>query len=184
LKQQLPLVRVAGVISFLVLSTRAVLAQSAPVSPDHPWRTSSEISLETDARNIPDLRFTIDTSKTYSLPELIDLAEAHNPATRVSWERARAQAATLGIARSDLYPTLAASALSQTSRSEAFFDRFYGQVVQDFQVELDLNYTVFDFGARAGRVNAAKAQLLAANFAFNDTHRQVIYQCSRPTTGY
>jgi outer membrane protein len=43
-------------------------------------------------------------------------------------------------------------------------------------VELDLNYTLFDFGARTGRINAAKAQLLAANFVFNDTHRQVIYQ--------
>ena len=105
------------------------------------------------------------------------MAEAHNPATRVSWERARAQAASLGVARSELYPTLAAAALSQTTRQEAFFgNRFYGQVVQDFQLELDLNYTVFDFGARSGRINAAKAQVLAANFAFNDTHRQVIYQ--------
>jgi outer membrane protein len=111
------------------------------------------------------------------LPELIDLAEAHNPATRVSWERARAQAAALGISRSELYPTLAAAAVSQTTRQEAFFgNRFYGQVVQDFQGQMDLTYTIFDFGARSGRIDAAKAQLLAANFAFNDTHRQVIYQ--------
>ena len=41
---------------------------------------------------------------------------------------------------------------------------------------LDLSYTVFDFGARRGRINAAKAQLLAANFSFNDSHRNVIYQ--------
>ena len=147
------------------------------VSPDHPWHTSTEISIEADARNIPDSRFVIDSAKTYSLSELIDLAEAHNPATRVSWERARAQAAALGVSRSELFPTLAAAALSQTARQEAFFgNRFYGQVAQDFQVELDLNYTVFDFGARSGRINAAKAQLLAANFAFNDTHRTVIYQ--------
>ncbi|HUJ81192.1 MAG TPA: TolC family protein [Candidatus Acidoferrales bacterium] len=160
-----------------MLYTHTVPAQSAPVSPDRPWRTSAEISLETDARNIPDLRFTLDPAKVYSLPELIDLAEAHNPSTRVSWERARAQAASLGVARSELYPTLAAAALSQTARQEAFFgSRFYGQVVQDFQVELDINYTVFDFGVRSGRINAAKAQVLAANFAFNDTHRQVIYQ--------
>jgi outer membrane protein TolC len=119
----------------------------------------------------------MDSDKTYSLPELIDLAEAHNPATRVSWERARGQAANLGVTRSEFYPTLAAAALSQTSRQEAFFgNRFYGQVVQDFQMELDLNYTVFDFGARSGRINAAKAQLLAANFAFNDTHRSVIFE--------
>ena len=177
LRPQLPSLRAAGVISCLMLYTHTVPAQSAPVSPDRPWRTSAEISLETDARNIPDLRFTLDPAKVYSLPELIDLAEAHNPSTRVSWERARAQAASLGVARSELYPTLAAAALSQTARQEAFFgSRFYGQVVQDFQVELDLNYTVFDFGVRSGRINAAKAQVLAANFAFNDTHRQVIYQ--------
>jgi len=177
LRQQLPMVRAAGVISCLMLYTHTVPAQSAPVSPYRPWRTSAEISLETDARNIPDLRFTLDPAKVYSLPELIDLAEAHNPATRVSWERARAQAASLGIARSELYPTLAAAALSQTARQEAFFgSRFYGQVVQDFEVEVDLNYTLFDFGARSGRINAAKAQVLAANFAFNDTHRTVIYQ--------
>ena len=37
--------------------------------------------------------------KTYSLAELIDLAEAHNPETRVAWEGAKAEAAALGIAR-------------------------------------------------------------------------------------
>src|SRR5271166_3492832 len=177
LKRQFPVLRVAGVISFLALSTVAVSAQRAPSSPDHPWHTSTEISVEADARNIPDSRFVIDSAKTYSLSELIDLAEAHTPATRVSWERARAQAAALGVSRSELFPTLAAAALSQTTREEAFFgNRFYGQVAQDFQVELDLNYTVFDFGARSGRIDAAKAKLLAANFAFNDTHRKVIYQ--------
>jgi outer membrane protein len=41
---------------------------------------------------------------------------------------------------------------------------------------LDLNYTVFDFGARSGRIDAARARLLSANFAFNDTHRSVIDQ--------
>ena len=39
-KQQLPYLRLAGVISFLVLSTATVLAQRAPVSADHPWHTS------------------------------------------------------------------------------------------------------------------------------------------------
>jgi outer membrane protein TolC len=111
------------------------------------------------------------------LAELIDLAEAHNPATRVDWERARAQAGALGVTRSELFPTLASAAVSQTARQQAFLgNRFYGQEIQDFQVEMNLNYTVFDFGARSGRINEAKAQLLAVNFAFNDTHRQVVYQ--------
>jgi outer membrane protein TolC len=64
----------------------------------------------------------------------------------LAWERARSQAAALGIARSELYPTLAAAALSQTGRSEVLFgNSFVSQVVQNFQVVLDLNYNVFDF---------------------------------------
>jgi outer membrane protein len=191
--------RTSGLISLAVLlSARSVPAQSAPVSPDHPWHSAAERQIEQDARrlsdyrpwhspgeheieavrrNLADSRFGIDPAKRYSLGELIDLAETHNPATRVAWERARAQAAALGVATSELYPTLAAAALSQTSRSEVLFgNSFFGQVIQDFQLELNFNYTVFDFGARAGRINAASAQVLAANFAFNDTHRKIIYE--------
>jgi outer membrane protein len=45
-----------------------------------------------------------------------------------------------------------------------------------FEASLELNYTIFDFGARRGRINAETARLLAANFAFNDIHRELIYQ--------
>ena len=167
-----------GATLFIVLQCAdCALAQSAPISPDHSWHAPAEQSIEADARSIPDLRFTIDSAKTYSLTELIDLAETHNPETRVSWQRARSQAAALGVARSELYPTLAAAALSETSRSEVFFGgQFYKQVAQDFELALELNYTIFDFGARSGRINAASGQLLAANFAFNDTHRKIIYR--------
>lgn len=120
---------------------------------------------------------SIDPLKTYSLPELVDLAESHNPETRVAWERARAQAAAWGIARSELYPTLAAAALAGVTRSEVYLaTSFFRQTIGDFQVALNLNYTLFDFGARAGRIAAARAEALAANFSFNDTHRQVIFQ--------
>jgi outer membrane protein len=86
------------------------------------------------------------------------------------------QAAAWGVARGELYPTLAA-ALARAARAEDYVaDRFFRQTIGDFQVALNLNYTVFDFGARAGRINAAKAEALAANFAFNDSHRNVIYQ--------
>jgi len=176
-KHELTLMHLTMVISFFMFSTRNASAQTAPVSPDHPWHTSAERSVEADAPQIPDSKFAINPVKTYSLSELIDLAETHNPATREAWERACAQAASLGVTRAALFPTLAAIAVSETSRQQAFFgNRFYGQEAQDFQVELDLNYTLFDFGARTGRINDARARLLEANFAFNDTHRQLIYQ--------
>ena len=162
---------------FVLQGANCALAQNAPISAEQPWHSPAELNVEAEVRNVPDTRVAIDAAKTYSLGELIDLAEAHNPATRVAWERARAQAASLGVTRSELFPTLAAAALSQTLRQEILFgNRFNGQVIQDFQVALDLDYTVFDFGARSGRIDAARAQVLAANFAFNDTHRNVIYQ--------
>jgi outer membrane protein TolC len=76
-----------------------------------------------------------------------------------------------------LYPTLAAVALSAVNREEIpFGSQFYRQTVPAFQMTLDLNYMIFDFGVRRGRIDAARAQLLAANFAFNDVHRQIIFQ--------
>jgi outer membrane protein len=86
----------------------------------------------------------------------------------------------VGLARSELYPTIAAIALSQTNRQEVpLGNRFYRQTVQTFAATLELNYTIFDFGARAGRIAAARAELVAANFAFNDTHRKIIYQVAQ-----
>ena len=122
-------------------------------------------------------RFPSSPTKPIRLAELIDLAEAHNPETRVAWENARAQAAALGIARSELYPTLSAVALSGVDREEVpLGTRFYRHTDPAVQVSLDLNYTIFDFGARRGRIDAESARVLAANFGFNDVHRKLIFQ--------
>jgi outer membrane protein len=174
-------VRGRGALGVLLLTAISpVFAQSPPVSPDHVWHSSAERQIVSEARrfNAPALR--IESDRVYSLAELIDLAEAHNPETRVAWEGARAQAAALGIARSELYPTLAAVALAGMDRQEApFGSRFFRQTVPNFQLSLNLNYTIFDFGARRGRINAENARLLASNFGFNDVHRQIIYDISQ-----
>lgn len=176
---RLGLARVSSraVLVLFLTHTSGALAQGPPASSDHPWHAPAEQEIETYPEHLRDARFNIDPHKIYSLPELVDLAEEHNPQTRVAWARARSQAATLGIARSELYPTLTALVLSQTARVEILFgNQFIRQTLQNFQAELDLSYTIFDFGARSGRIHAARADLLSANFAFNDTHRNVIYQ--------
>jgi outer membrane protein len=166
----------AVIVLILSRSSSLALAQRAPMSPDHPWHGVGEARIEADARDLTKPTLDFDPEKTYSLPELIDLGESHNPETRVAWERARAQAAAWGVAHSELYPTVAAAALAGVDREQAYLtNRFFRQTIGDFQVALNLNYTILDFGARAGRINSAKAEALAANFAFNDTHRNVIY---------
>ena len=167
----------AAIVFILSQSANLAVAQRAPLSPDHPWHGLGEAKIESAAGNFTEPGLSFDQEKTYSLAELIDLAESHNPETRVAWEHARAQAAAWGIARSELYPTIAAAALAGVDREQAYLtDRFFRQTIGDFQVVLNLNYTIVDFGARAGRISAAKAESLAANFAFNDTHREVIYR--------
>src|SRR6266404_209672 len=170
----------AAVLLLVPLCAHSVVAQTAPASSNRPWLGPLEQQIKRDAGLVRDSVSAIDTAKTYSLAELIDLAQANNPETRFAWERARAQAAALGVARSELYPTLAAAALSQTARDEILVgSQFIRQTFQAFQVAFDLNYTVFDFGGRGGRIDAAKAEVLVANFAFNDTHRKIIYQVEK-----
>jgi len=170
----LPILAVAA--GLLICNARS-WCQTAPPAPEQPWHFEQEKPVQQEAQQVLRPEFGIDSAKIYSLPELIDLAEAHNPQTRSAWERARSEAASLGVARSELYPTIAAAALSQTTRSEIYLNtRFYRQTIPEFDLALELNYTVFDFGARSGRIDAARARLLAADFAFNDEHRRLIYR--------
>jgi outer membrane protein TolC len=163
-----------------IAATGPLFAQSPPTSPDRPWHSSYERRIITDARGFHPPELRIEPDKIYSLTELIDLAEAHNPETRVAWESARAQAAALGIARSELFPTLSAIALAGVAREDiGFFVRFFRQVLPVYELSLDLNYTIFDFGARRGRINAEGARLLSSNFGFNDVHRRLIYDVSQ-----
>ena len=60
------------------------LSQSAPVSPDHPWHSSAEQADKRYAERIRGHEFAVDPSATYSLAELVDLAESHNPDTRAA----------------------------------------------------------------------------------------------------
>jgi len=163
-------------VAILVAGVR-LLAQGPPASPDRPWHGPEERQVANDGKRLRQPPFRIEPDRVYTLWELIDMAESHNPQTRVAWENARAGAAALGIARSELYPTLVSLAQLGVDREEIpFGTQFFRQTVPEFEVALELNYTLFDFGARRSRISAESARLLIANFAFNDVHRRIIYQ--------
>jgi len=113
----------------------------------------------------------------YTLAELIDLAEQHNPETRVAWQEAKSKAASLGIARSALYPAISAIAVAVSLRTGSLIGQFFHRQTEGvFEPTLHVEYLVFDIGGRSGEIDFAKANLLVSDFAFNDTHRRIILQ--------
>ena len=108
-------VRIVGLapasLCLAVVLVSSGLAQNAPVSWNRIWHSSEEQEFVRDAIAERHQEPFQNAAKPYTLADLIDMAESNNPETRVAWERARAQAASLGVARSELYPTLVGAVL-------------------------------------------------------------------------
>ena len=110
----------------------------------------------------------LDPAHPYTLAELIDLAEDHNPDTRVVWEHAKQAARELGLAKSADYPWLDGLAVSGDERAINPFPKPLaprGYVMVELPVvrpEVTLRYLIFDFGKRAATVDSARAEELAA----------------------
>ena len=165
-----------AIVIFVILQAPLVsLSQQAPSTADRPWEPMPNRRPDVLPRRIP--QFVPDPLKVYTLPELVDVAEQNNPDTRVAWENAKARAADVGVSKASLYPTLAALALADTSRSQIFFfPNYIRQTSGTFSPVLVLDYIIFDFGKRLQEVAISRSNLLAANFLFNDTHRKIIFQ--------
>jgi outer membrane protein len=153
----------------------------------------------------------VDPQKEYRLPDLIDLAEQLNPATRAAWQNAKAALALVGVAKSTYYPylSLAAAAgytrlfvpapkiqINQAAlRSALASGRLAPNVVTLatgnpihfdvlYQSELTMNWLLFDFGQREANVSAARDGLLIANVGFNATHQRVVFEVSQSFYAY
>jgi outer membrane protein TolC len=160
-----------------VLCTPGLLAQTAPPAPHQPWHSKEERQLLKQLVADRQPSWDIDPQKVYTLPELIDLAELHNPETQAAWQRARVRADELGIARSAYFPTIEAAVYAASIRQPALIgEYFHRQTIAFVSPTLQVDYLIFDLGGRSGAVDVAKANLLIQNLEFNDTHRRLIYQ--------
>ncbi|MGA2852333.1 MAG: TolC family protein [Terracidiphilus sp.] len=154
-----------------------MITQESPPSPAKPWSLDGKSNIPRSLLTSPELSYSLDANHEYTLAELVDLAEIHNPDTRAAWQNAKARGQALGVSRAALFPTITAVALAANWREGVLIgNAFHRQTEGLFQPTINLNYLVFDFGGRSGTIEGAKAELLGADFAFNDTHRRIIYQ--------
>jgi len=144
--------------------------------------STSQAAADCAARAIPQGTVVpLDAAHTYSLAELVDLAERNNPRTRIAWERARQRADELGVARSAYYPVLAGVAAFSDQRIISSFPKPFaprGYVMVEIPAvvpEVTLEYLIFD-PKRGPRVDAATAEKLAAGANFIQANQDVAFR--------
>jgi outer membrane protein TolC len=164
------------VFVLMMLSALPFYAQKAPPVPDKAFPVPVDSRLRAELAGSRLQPATPDPNRVYTLAQLVDIAERNNPETRVVWERAKQRADAIGIARSALFPTLAAVASASINQYSLFSGRFYHEDTTLFPDAVNLSYTVLDFGARGARIDLARANLIAADFNFNDTHRNIVFE--------
>jgi outer membrane protein TolC len=177
----------------------------APASPDTPWTPATRADGEIIAgeraprtaprsetyvlpsnralSSRPAARAQLDFAHAYTLPELIDIAQSRNPATRIAWEDARNAALAAGIASATYLPNLSATVAGayQTANNgtSTLGIPIDNKLSSSGAISaLSLQWLLFDFGERAALVSAARQGSAAANIAFTAAHQQVIYKVS------
>ncbi|MFT8464367.1 TolC family protein [Acetobacter persici] len=144
----------------------------------------------------------VSTTHTYSLPELIDLAQSANPTTRQAWNTARDAALAVGITRTAYLPHLSATVVggythqrnnganpsvsnageigslinNGINQADSLGDGVRNRNSGHGEVQtLSMQWLLFDFGKREAVINSARQAQLATNILFTAAHQKVIY---------
>jgi outer membrane protein len=144
-------------------NTRELIAPD----PSEPWRR------QTPLPEAPSPQVTPVPDSPLTLAQLTDLALSNNPATREAWAIARVEAANLGLARSLYLPQV--TAIGSVTHSKAISSSGVQVDPQTrYGPSLSLTYLLYDSGARANEVEAARFRLLAANLLQNRVLQDVV----------
>lgn len=192
--------------ALLLAGCATTTLERAPAAPDQPWHPATTpggeiipdraaVKAPADGASqgyvlppnpaaavLPDGP-TIDPARDYDLADLIDLAEANNPETRIAWNDARNAALAAGLARSTYLPSITASALGAFQASHGHASTLGVGTSDDVTAgggvtAISLQWLLFDFGARAATVRAADQDTVIANIRFTGTHQRLIHDVS------
>jgi outer membrane protein len=105
--------------------------------------------------------------------DLVALALQRSPETRATWFAAKAAAASYGEARGELFPDITGSVAVTRLKSAATSGRVSVQQTT-YGPSVTVNWLLFDFGGRAGAIDAAREGLFSANWTHNATVADVV----------
>ncbi|MHB1320289.1 MAG: TolC family protein [Acidithiobacillus ferrivorans] len=143
-------------------------------SPAQPWATQATLP------DLPKLQglSVEEQAQIWTLPQLTAYALAHNPQTAAAWDGLRAQAASLGMAKSAWLPSLSLNT-NFSRRQAASTAGFTVPARNSANPNLTLSYTLWDFGLRAAKVDAARAQEWVAGFTQNQNIQTVAFSVAQ-----
>ncbi|HEY4320632.1 MAG TPA: TolC family protein [Gemmatimonadales bacterium] len=98
--------------------------------------------------------------------DLVSIALQQSPETRTTWLAARAAAASLGEARSTLFPEITGTAGINRIKTAATGGRVSAQQTT-YGPSLSVNWLLLDFGGRNATIDAARQEMFAANWNHN-----------------
>lgn len=107
------------------------------------------------------------TGQALDLATVVRTALCRNPATRISWLQAYAQAERVGAAKAAYLPTLDATA----GQSRSFGD---GGGRNTTSAGLSLGWLIYDFGARASSIRSSELTLSALQLSHDDSLQAVL----------
>ncbi len=132
----------------------------------------------------------VDPKRAYDLPELIDLAQRHNPTTRMAWESARRAALAVGMTEATFLPLITANVIGGMQNVTTSLptllggERYFNTTAEGVAPNVALQWLVFDFGERSAVADAARQNSLAANTLFNGAHQKLIFDVTRAYYSY
>jgi outer membrane protein len=157
------------------------IVAGAPASATAPRSISYVLPSNTKAAGKEPAPANLDKSHSYTLAELIDLAESHSPTTRVAWENTRDAALAAGIAKAAYLPSVTASVVGayQPGNNSLTVNGTQGNLngsLHGVISAVSVQWLLFDFGERDATVFAAEQVSVIANIGFTAAHQQLIYR--------
>ena len=167
-------VRVARSFGLCAAATLAFAAHAGSLSD--PFGTETQLQKDTKGLTDPSGRDCAVPGGNLTFPAAVNLALCRNPQTRSAWAQAHQQAAALGMSESAWLPTITAT--GSESRQSGQIADVNGNIVSGTQNSGDaaasLTWTLYDFGARTGRITSASRLLDAAAGTASRTVQQTV----------
>lgn len=152
-----------------------LMVHGAAWSSDAPWvgRPWEVPPVPRDEPAMSPIVSSLSTDNAWSLAALSDFALRNNPATRLAWSAALANQASVAAASALLQPNVTLPVPLTFDHGETTAVGA-SNTTRSVSPSLSLTWVLFDFGARASGVEAARWQAVASQLGYNRALQTVV----------